>query len=187
MNDKNVPSSEVGAILEQNLTRWYALALRLVGDEALARSVVQYATSKGLATEVPSRDPNETAISIRNAIIAKSVAVAKSRSDYEAAPDSSQLPKYDRFGVLIEKPERELVPVTQLLQNPDVLSAANAAVTDLPGKLRILLVLYDIEDLDGAEVAELTGMSANAVKRELHTARLLLSSVLARFYGEEGK
>lgn len=53
-----------------------------------------------------------------------------------------------------------------------------AAIARLPRSYRTVLVLRDLEELDTAAVAELLGVSPNAVKIRLHRARQALRALL---------
>lgn len=53
------------------------------------------------------------------------------------------------------------------------------AIADLPETLRVVFVLREIEDLSTQEVAEVLGISTDAVKKRLHRARLGLRERLS--------
>lgn len=55
----------------------------------------------------------------------------------------------------------------------------HACIGRLPDTYRTVLVLRDIEELDTKEVAELLGVTANAVKIRLHRARQAVAKLLA--------
>jgi RNA polymerase sigma-70 factor (ECF subfamily) len=65
-----------------------------------------------------------------------------------------------------------------LLERSQVRGAVRAAIDRLPASYRTVLLLRDIEELDTAEVAELLGVTANAVKIRLHRARQALRELL---------
>jgi len=58
--------------------------------------------------------------------------------------------------------------------------AVRAAIDRLPETYRTVLMLRDIEELDTREVAELLGVTSNAVKIRLHRARQALRELLDR-------
>jgi len=66
------------------------------------------------------------------------------------------------------------------LAREEVRTAVREAIDRLPESYRTVLVLRDIEELDTADVAELLGISANAVKIRLHRARQALRTLLDR-------
>ncbi|MFO1077176.1 MAG: sigma-70 family RNA polymerase sigma factor [Planctomycetota bacterium] len=53
-----------------------------------------------------------------------------------------------------------------------------AAIERLPEPYRVVLVLRDIEERDSSEVAEILGITGNAVKVRLHRARQALRTLL---------
>lgn len=52
------------------------------------------------------------------------------------------------------------------------------AIAELPERARSVLVLYDIEGYQHAEIAEMTGMAIGSSKAQLHRARKLVRAVL---------
>ncbi len=76
-------------------------------------------------------------------------------------------------------PYRDWSPgADDLLERAEVRRFVRAAIDRLPETYRTVLVLRDLEDLDTAEVAELLGVTANAVKIRLHRARQALRQLL---------
>ncbi|MHB1699324.1 MAG: sigma-70 family RNA polymerase sigma factor [Acidobacteriaceae bacterium] len=89
----------------------------------------------------------------------------------------------------------ELMPnerdLAHLMQNPDhgpeaaVLRGERdeqlrEAVLRMPPKYRLILVLHDMEDLDTAEVARITGLKEGTVRIRLHRARLFVRKELSQ-------
>ena len=66
----------------------------------------------------------------------------------------------------------------ELLERAEVRDLVRAAIDRLPDSYRTVLVRRDLEELDTAEVAELLGVTANAVKIRLHRARQALRQLL---------
>lgn len=54
------------------------------------------------------------------------------------------------------------------------------SIAKLPERARTVLVLYDIEGYQHAEIAEMTGMAVGSSKAQLHRARKLLREELSR-------
>jgi len=69
-------------------------------------------------------------------------------------------------------------PETSLL-NREVGDQLKEAVASLPEKYRMVLALHDMEELDTAEVAEVTGLRQGTVRVRLHRARLLVRKYLS--------
>lgn len=66
----------------------------------------------------------------------------------------------------------------ELLERDEVRRLVRASIDRLPESYRTVLVLRDLEDFDTAEVAELLGVTANAIKIRLHRARQALRQLL---------
>jgi RNA polymerase sigma-70 factor (ECF subfamily) len=66
----------------------------------------------------------------------------------------------------------------ELLERAEVRDLVRAAIERLPETYRTVVILRDFEELDTAEVAELLGVTANAVKIRLHRARQALRQLL---------
>ena len=65
------------------------------------------------------------------------------------------------------------------LLNREVGDQLKEAVASLPEKYRMVLALHDMEELDTAEVAEVTGLRQGTVRVRLHRARLLVRKYLS--------
>lgn len=65
-----------------------------------------------------------------------------------------------------------------LLERTETRALVRASIDRLPSTYRNILILRDIEELDTAEVAEMLGITANAVKIRLHRARQALRGLL---------
>ena|SRR5690242_3403654 len=73
-------------------------------------------------------------------------------------------------------PERELL-------SGESRRILEAAIDRLPEHYRAVLVLKDVEELSGEEVAEIVGDTVAAVKTRLHRARMALRELLTRGLG----
>lgn len=72
----------------------------------------------------------------------------------------------------------------QLLERSEVRALVRSSIDRLPPTSRTVLMLRDIEELDTADVADLLGISANAVKIRLHRARQALRELLDPHFQE---
>lgn len=66
----------------------------------------------------------------------------------------------------------------ELVQRSQIRDQVRRGIARLPRNYRTVLLLRDIEELDGAETAELLEITPNAVKVRLHRARQALREVL---------
>jgi len=83
----------------------------------------------------------------------------------ELMPDSAELESLTRADG--DTPEAELLSKEQNEQ-------VQNAVLRIPAKYRLVLVLHDMEELDTADVAKITGLSEGTVRVRLHRARLFV-------------
>ncbi len=94
--------------------------------------------------------------------------------------------------ILLENDEevpRELfdwccLPEEELLR-AELRSVLDEAIRSLPMSLRVVFLLRDMEGLSTEEVAQILGISTDAVKTRLHRARLQLRERLSRYFAEE--
>ncbi len=88
-----------------------------------------------------------------------------------------------------EETPRELfdwccLPEEELLRD-ELRSVLDEAIRSLPLGLRMVFLLRDVEGLPTEEVAEVLGISPDAVKARLRRARLRLREQLSRYFAEE--
>jgi RNA polymerase sigma-70 factor (ECF subfamily) len=70
-------------------------------------------------------------------------------------------------------------PPDERLERQETARAVRAAIDQLPETYRTVLMLRDIEEMSGQEVAELLHITPNAVKIRLHRARMALRTLIA--------
>lgn len=69
------------------------------------------------------------------------------------------------------------------LVSAERLAALEAAISELPHKLKTALILFSLENRSQAECAELLGVSAKTVETRVYRARKILEKKLARYKG----
>jgi RNA polymerase sigma-70 factor (ECF subfamily) len=89
----------------------------------------------------------------------------------ELMPDGPELAKLSAIG-----------PDRALLRQEDG-DLVRRAILKVPPQYRLVLVLHDLEELDTAEVAKVTGLRPGTVRVRLHRARLFVKKELARAMG----
>ncbi len=89
----------------------------------------------------------------------------------ELMPDSEELQSITSDG--------DSSPEKQVLSKREA-KRVHEAVLRIPPQYRMILVLHDMEDLDTAEVAQITGLREGTVRVRLHRARLFVRRELAR-------
>ncbi len=174
--------SALSALFDAYADRVYRLALGLLHDPAVAEDVVQdtflAAISKLDHFEGRSR------LSTWLYRVAYNASMDRLRRQGEAPlpaedPDTDQgelpLPS-----VLVEW---EVTP-EEILADDEARAQLDAAIAELPGNLRVVFMLRDIEELSTSEAAEVLGLSNGAVKVRLHRARLMLRERLAAYFAD---
>ena len=75
------------------------------------------------------------------------------------------------LGLYAEQPERVVADPADELERARAAAAVRAVLERLPFKQREVFVLYELEELEGAQIAEIVGIPINTVWTRLHHAR----------------
>jgi RNA polymerase sigma-70 factor (ECF subfamily) len=167
------------ALLKQYQPHIYRFGLKMCRDSQDAQDVLQETLFAAARTLHGFR--GASSVSTWLYTIARSFCIKKRRKskfapttvlslDGEGLEAAAAVPDPGR------DPEREL-------QDRRLVAALDAAISALDPKYREILVLRDVEGLAASEVAEVTGLSVEAVKSRLHRARLQVRERLAPFLG----
>jgi RNA polymerase sigma-70 factor (ECF subfamily) len=165
--------------------RVYRLACRLTDDEGDAKDVLQeafLAAYRGLpAFRADAR------FSTWLYRIATNAALMHRRARARRPTESLEafLPRFDQDGVHVAELAdlRAASRADELLDRTLLAEKARAGLERLPGIYRDAFVLRDLEELETAEVAELLGIDAAAVRQRVHRARLMLRGYLGELVG----
>lgn len=90
------------------------------------------------------------------------------------------LPQFELDGHRILPDDSSHGSVEEIVERHELLGHVRRCIDELPETYRSVLLLRDVEELDTGEVAELLGISANAVKIRLHRARQALCTLLQK-------
>ncbi len=74
----------------------------------------------------------------------------------------------------------------EIQSNQDLIGIIKQAAGHLPEKQRLVFTLRDLQDLSVDEVVEITGLSRESVKTNLHYARRAIRELLAQQYNVQG-
>lgn len=109
-----------------------------------------------------------------------SLMIRRARARRPAEPLDAHLPRFDDSGRHAGTPaELQLAwRVEELLDRQTLAARARAAIARLPDLYRDAFVLRDLEEIPTAEVADLLGVDAAAVRQRVHRARLMLRGYL---------
>lgn len=84
------------------------------------------------------------------------------------------------LGVYAEQPLRVAASPADELERAQAGQLLRAALERLPFKQREVVVLYELEELEGADIAELLGIPVNTVWTRLHHGRKQLQELLRK-------
>jgi RNA polymerase sigma-70 factor (ECF subfamily) len=165
---------DLESLIEQYQDRIYRFGMRLCRDPEDAREVLQ----ETLLTLARGIDDfrGEASLSTWLYTVARSHCIKKRRrskfapeqvQSFEHAEESAGVPADDRSDPEALASAREVGRALQL------------AIDDLDDASREVLLLRDVEGLTAPEVAEVTGVSASAVKSRLHRARMAVRDRVA--------
>lgn len=120
--------------------------------------------------------------------IAVNAALMKLRSKRRRPEDSieDRLPRFDAAGEHEHAPWAWAARGDAALGSAEVREAVRAAIDELPGLYRDVLLLRDIEELTTEEAAAALGITVAALKTRLHRARLALRERLDALMRELG-
>jgi RNA polymerase sigma-70 factor, ECF subfamily len=167
------------ALLVRYQSRVYRFGMRMCGDPEDAKDVFQE-TLLAMARSV--RDfRGASSISTWLYSIARSFCI-KTRRRSRFAPVRHEALTTAAEVAALQLPDPHPGPEEQVAsrQIETILARAIAA---LDPKLREVLVLRDVEGLSASEVAEVVGVTVNAVKSRLHRARLAVRAQVAPHLG----
>jgi RNA polymerase sigma-70 factor (ECF subfamily) len=163
----------------------YRLACRLTGDEGDARDVLQeafLAAYRGLpAFRAASRFSTWLYRIAANAALMH----RRARARRPTEPLEAFLPRFDADGTHAAEPADLLAAsrADEILDRKMLVEKARAGLDRLPDIYRDAFVLRDLEEMTTAEVAELLGVDAAAVRQRVHRARLMLRGYLSDLVG----
>jgi RNA polymerase sigma-70 factor (ECF subfamily) len=160
--------------------RLYRLGMSLVGDPFEAEDIVQEAFLKAITHIDSFQARSSLGTWLYRVVYNSSIDRLRSRVDNplpeESDPDENSLPMPE---VLLEWHTPEALAISN--EGQDYL---DQAIQSLPGALRSVFVLRDIEELSTAQTAEILGIGESLVKVRLHRARLALREQLAVYFAE---
>jgi len=164
-------------LVRRTSTDTFTLARRLVTDEDDARDVVQEAYLRAYRSMGSFRgDAQFTTWLYRITANCASTHLGRRRRHRHENLD-------DEIDVADPKPEHDPALATDgsLLREQ-----LEVAIAELPPRLRAVVVLRDIYDLNHAEIASQLGISESAAKVRLHRARRRLRAVVFPLASESG-
>lgn len=155
------------ALYERHRDRVYRVALRCLGDDALARDVTQDVFVAVLSGAARWRPSAELATYLHRATVNRCLNERASARNRLRGP-----------GALEEQASRDPDPEASLVRR-EADAAVRAAIAALPERQRMAVVLSRFEGLSGEEIAVALGCSASSIESLLFRARRTLAKLLA--------
>jgi len=172
-------------LVRQYSGRLLATARRLLGNEHDAQDALQDAFLS--ACKSLSQFTGAAKLSTWLHRIVVNAALMKLRNRRRKPEESIEelLPHFDAQGEWSGKVPTWQVSSDVLLQRQETRVLVRRCIDRLPETYRTVLLMRDIEELDTEEVADLLGVTANAVKIRLHRARQALRTLLEQELASE--
>ena len=166
-------------LLSRHQRRVYRFGLKMCRDPEDAKDVLQETLLAVARTVKDFR--GASSVSTWLYTIARSFCIKKRRRP-RSAPVAELSLETDRPAAAASLPDASPAP-DRLVEDHETRSALDAALASLSAPHREVIVLRDVEGLSAGEVAEVTGLSVDAVKSRLHRARAVLRARLAPVLG----
>lgn len=166
--------SAIDAFLEKHQARIYRFGMKMCGNPEDARDVLQETLFAMARTLRDFRE--ESSVSTWLYKIARSFCAKKRRKSKFAPDEIRSLEETDGLVDPSRTPD-------ELLAEKELYLALERSIDSLDPMSREVLILRDFEGLTAREVAEVLGVSLDAIKSRLHRARLAVRSAMAPLVG----
>ena len=158
--------------------RLLAVARRFLRNEEDARDCLQECFVQAFRALPRFEGHSKLSTWLHRIVVNAALMKLRSRRARPEEPIEPLLPSFQEDGQSTVTYRDWSPTAEELLERAEVRDLVRAAIDRLPDSYRTVLVLRDLEELDTAEVAELLGVTANAVKIRLHRARQALRQLL---------
>jgi RNA polymerase sigma-70 factor (ECF subfamily) len=159
-------------LVKLHQSRVYSVALRLLGSPSEAEDVLQETFIALYQNLHHFRGGSKLSTYLFR--LATNFSLMKLRRSKRRGHDSSHLP----LNMIEELPDQTASPLESLL-NSEFRAVLDKQLQKLPAKDRAVVVLRDIEGLEGGQVSKILGLTLPAMKSKLHRSRELLRKNLS--------
>src|SRR5512138_2638711 len=166
----------IGKLLERHQARVYRFGMRMCRVEEDAKDIVQETLLAAARTLPEFR--GASSLSTWLYTIARSFCIKQRRRSKFAPEAVESLDTGAPARAVVELPDPGRGP-DEVLHGRRVEATLEEAIGALEPMYREVLVLRDVEGLSAAEVAEVLGLSVDAVKSRLHRARVAVRERIA--------
>src|SRR5262245_16337942 len=166
-------------------SRVYRLACRLTGNEGDAKDVLQEAFLSAYRGLAGFRAAARFSTWLYRIATNAALMHRRARARRPTEPLEAYLPRFDGDGRHLAEPADLLAAsrADELLDRKLLAEKARAGLDRLPDIYRDAFVLRDLEEMPTADVAEVLGIDAAAVRQRVHRARLMLRGYLSDLVG----
>jgi len=167
------------ALLARHQAEVYRFGMKMCRDPEDAKDVLQetlLAASRGVQDFRGASSLSTWLYTIARSHCLKKRRRSKSAPEVERSLETDASADVARLVAPGEAPD-------EALANQEVERALASAIADLEPMYREVLLLRDVEGLTAAQVAEVVGVSVQAVKSRLHRARLVLRERVGPLFG----
>jgi RNA polymerase sigma-70 factor (ECF subfamily) len=172
------------ALVRSQTPRLLAVTRRMLRNEEDAKDAVQDAFISAFKSLDSFEGSCQISTWLHRIAMNSSLMRLRSRRRKPETPIEELLPTFLEDGHHASPPPEWREDALALMERREERDFVRACIDQLPESYRTVLVLRDIEELDGGETAQLLGVTENAVKVRLHRARQALRSLLEpRFRG----
>jgi RNA polymerase sigma-70 factor, ECF subfamily len=163
--------------------RMLSVARQILGNDVDAQDAVQ----DGFLTALRSLDRFEGRSSLatwlHRIVVNSALMKLRSRRRTKERPIEDLLPSYLPDGHQARPTPRWSDSSLATMEREEVRSNVRQRIDELPDTHRSVLILRDIQELDTQTVAEMLGISTEAVRVRLHRARQALRALLDPVFG----
>jgi RNA polymerase sigma-70 factor (ECF subfamily) len=166
--------------------RLLAVARRLLRSEEEARDALQEAYLQAFRALPRFEGQARVSTWLHRIVVNAALMRLRRRKARPEEPIDPLLPSFRQDGHAAVEFRSWQESAEELLARAEIRARVRAAIDRLPETYRTVLLLRDVEELETAEVAELLGVTPNAVKIRLHRARQALRTLLEPVVAGEG-
>jgi RNA polymerase sigma-70 factor (ECF subfamily) len=166
--------------------RLLAVAQRILRNEDDARDAVQTAYLAAFRSIARFEGGCRLSTWLHKIVVNAALMKLRSRRRHPEESLEPLLPTYLEDGHHVEQFSHGDIPADAALERDETRAIVRACIAQLPDRYRAILVMRDIEDVSNTEVAQMLGVTPNAVKIRLHRARQALTTLLRREFAQQG-
>jgi RNA polymerase sigma-70 factor, ECF subfamily len=171
-------------LVASNTGRLLATAQRMLRTEDEARDAVQDAFMSAFKAIATFNGESKLSTWLHRITVNAALMRLRRRRQRSERSIDELLPRFKEDGHFAEEPGDWAASSQELVERRETRVMVRACIDRLPERYRTVLMMRDIEDLDMDEMAEMLGITANAVKIRVHRARQALRTLVLEALGE---